>query len=199
VGENFINVTEGSGKKAHTYNRTVGANDVHDEATVPGEYPLPGFTASAAGVATTTAASHLMQLMATATGPLRVRRILVTQNAAAGAVGGLPLQIVRLTTAGTGGTVITPRPLGTGTAAATAMTLPTAKGTDTTAILWEESIWLGTAAIPGLKNWMLWEQLPNSEPIIIPTGTANGIAIKNTAGVATSTLNIVIEFVQALF
>ena len=36
MSEAFINVTEGSGKKAHTNQRTIGANDVQDEYVVTG-------------------------------------------------------------------------------------------------------------------------------------------------------------------
>jgi hypothetical protein len=199
MAESIVQVTEGSGKKLHTWNRTIGANSIEDEFVLPGELPYPTYTVSAAGIATTTAASHMMQLMAGASLNVRVRRIRISQNAAAGAVSAFPLQIVRVTTAGTGGTALTARPYDTAAAAAggAGMTLPTVKGTEGT-ILFDASVWVGTGAIPIRDPWE-WVQVPSSQPIIIPAGTANGIVIKNTAGIATSTLDITIEFAETNF
>jgi hypothetical protein len=199
MAEAFVNVTEGSGKKLHGWDRTIGANTVVDEFTLPGEYPMGTYTISAAAIATTTAASHLLQIMAGASLNVRVRRIFLSQNAAPGSVSICPLQIVRVTTAGTGGGAITARPFDNADAAAGAggLTLNTVKGTEGN-ILWDQTIWLGTGAIP-IVSPFVWTQMPNSKPIIIPAGVANGIVIKNTLGIATSTVDITVELVETAF
>ena len=85
--ESFVNVTEGSGKKLHTNQRTIGANAVEDEYVLPGEFPLPGYFAVANAVAATTANDHLLQVMAGASLKVRIRRISVSQNQLATARG----------------------------------------------------------------------------------------------------------------
>jgi hypothetical protein len=199
VAETGVAVTEGSGKTLHGWDRTIGGTLRQDEFILPGEYPYATYTFTATGVATTTANSHLMQVMAGSSLNVRIRRILITQSAAAAAVTTLPLQIVRLSTAGTGGTAITARAHDSADSAAGAagMTLPSSKGTEGN-FLWSRTIWLGTGAIPVREPWE-WAQLPNSKPIIIPAGTTNGIALKNTLGPGTATVDITVECVETNF
>jgi hypothetical protein len=186
-------------KNAHTLSRTIGANLIEDEVVLPGEYPYATYSCIASGIATTTANSHLMQIMAGSSLTVRIRRIRIAQNAGASAYTTLPLQLVRLTTAGTGGTAITARAYDSADSAAGAagMTLPTVKGTEGN-FVWAQSMWLatGTVGSPGLLEWT---QLPNSKPIIIPAGTTNGIAIKNTLGPGTATVDITVELVETNF
>lgn len=197
--ESFINVTEGAGKKAHTNQRTIGANVVEDEYTLPGEYAYATYTFSASAVSHATAASHMLQIMAGASLNVRIRKIVVSQRGVPAAVISTEFVFVRLTTAGTGGTVITARPYDGADAAAgaTGMTLPTAKGTEGVT-LWDESIWLGTVAVPVATNKLVWTQTPGTKPIIIPAGTTNGLAIKNSAG-STATMDITVEVVETNF
>lgn len=199
MAESLVQVTEGVGKKLHTWQRTVGANSVEDDFNLPGEYPLASYTVTATGVSSATAASHMMQIMAGASLNVRIRRIRVNQLAAAAGVNTIDFSIVRLTTAGTGGTAITPSKLDNSDSAsgATAMTLPTVKGTEGS-IAWDEAIWVGTAAIPPSPGRWEWVQHPFSKPILIPAGAANGIAIKNTA-LASATFSIVVELVETSF
>ena len=114
MSEAFINVTEGSGKKAHTNQRTIGANDVHDEYVVAG---IPFFASYVGGNGISSRDgdpdSHLMQLMAGASLNVYVTRIRVYQFGLATTAAIVPLAILRLTTAGTGGTAVTPAPLDT--------------------------------------------------------------------------------------
>ena len=196
MAESFVAYTPGSGGKLHSATRTIGANTVDEEIMVLGEPYLPVYTVTAPGVASTTANSHLIEVMAGSSANLRIRKIILTQFAG-GAVSAMELQILRLTTAGTGGTPITPNALrGADPAAgATAMTLPSAKGTEGV-VLWQEAIWLGALATPSPTNNLRWFQDLQSQPIVIATGTSNGFAIKNTNAVATSSFDITIQFVE---
>lgn len=205
MAESTINMTEGSGKKQHTWNRTIGANSVEDDFNLPGEYPYASYTIDPeAAISTATAAAHILQVMAGASLNVRIRRVQIFQDASATAVAVGRFSIVRLTTAGTGGTAVTPSKLDNadGASGATAMTLPTVKGAEST-FLYARNLLMrqalaATAAQADDRVWE-WAQLPNSKPIIIPAGTANGIAIKNTSAIAAGTVVVYVEFVETAF
>ena len=201
MAETFVNVTEGSGKKLHAWDRTIGANTVLDEFMLPGEYPVAAYTLRFSQISGATSADHLLQIMAGASLNVRVRRIVVVQHAAPAAVSANELQVLRLTTAGTGGTAVTPGKLDNADSAAGAagMTLPTAKGTEST-ILYTQSVWLGTAAIPVRDGLRIDPAIiPALKPILIAAGTSNGIAVKLTTGVASLTFSGYAEIVETSF
>lgn len=200
MAETNVNVTEGSGKRLHAWDRTISATVVLDQFTLPGEYPYASYVALGAGISTATASDHVLQVMSGASSYLRIRRIRIEQQGNATTAALAVIQVWRLTTAGTGGTTVTPRPFDTGDSAATAsaMTLPTAKGTEGTLIfqftnLYRQAV-SATSAVAD-DAWE-WTQQPNQKPLIVPTGTANGIAIKHVTGVAAATCNVQIEFVE---
>jgi hypothetical protein len=201
VAESSIAVTVGSGKNLHTWDRTISAVLVQDQFVLPGEFPYATYSVLSGAVATATANSHLLQIMAGASLNVRIRRVSIRQGTPPAAVTGMEFQFVRLTTAGTGGGAITPAKFDNADAAsgATAQTLPTSKGTEG-AVLKDTAAYLMTAAtITSPVPSLLWEQLPGSKPIIIPAGTANGIAIKNVGALATATMYIEVEFVETSF
>ena len=204
MAESIVQVNSGSGPKLHTWSRTIGANTVEDEAVFPAEYPLASYIAIGAAVSTATANDHLLQLMAGASLNVRIRRITVEQRGTATTAAALTMEIWRLSTAGTGGTAVTPRPMDTSDAAsgATAMTLPTAKGTESVlikpfVITFRQAI-SGTAS-PADDAPFEWTQHPGMKPLMIPAGAANGIAIKNTSAAAAATAIVTIEFVESSF
>jgi hypothetical protein len=198
MGQSSINVTEGSGKRLNTWDRTISSVLVQDQFTLPSEYPYPTYSVSAGNIVLATAASHLLQIMAGSSAYVRIRRITWQNLTAPAGVTIMQLQLFRLTTAGTGGTSITPRRFNMGDAAAgaTAMTLPTAKGTESDQ-LYERAMFLSTAAVPtGPLGMWEWTQHPGEEPIIIPAGTSNGLVIKNVGAVATATCSMTVEFTE---
>lgn len=204
MAEAFVNVTEGSGKKLHGWDRTIGANTVIDEFVLPGEYPLASYTMTSGGttVSIATANDHLMQLMAGSTLNVRIRRIRITQhtNATTAAIGAI--QVLRLTTAGTGGTSLTAAKMVTADAAAgaTGMTLPSAKGTESTILTQESVNWRQTAPSGGGPNTIWeWDTDQDIEPVIIAAGTSNGIAVKSMNATAAATVNVTIWFVETSF
>lgn len=189
-------------KNAHTWNRTIGANSIEDEFTLPGEFPYASYVAmtSAANIAIATNNSHIIQVMAGASLPVRIRRIRLWQAAVATTLAFYSFELFRLTTAGTGGTAITPSKLDNADAAsgATAMTLPTVKGTEGAAL---DTIVVTLVAAATANVNMLWEwtQLPGMKPIIIPAGVANGICLKNTVAAAAGSVRVAIEFAETNF
>lgn len=179
---------------------TENANTVQDPKVIQGEAYLPVYTFVASAVALSTSTSHLLEIMAGAALNVRIRRITVTQNTASGAVNAVAYLLFRLTTAGTGGTAVTARPFDTSDAAAgaTGMTLPSSKGTEGVQ-LWQESAWVGTAAIPIAASALRWVEVDMDKPIIIPAGTSNGLAIKMVGGSAAGTVDISVEFSETSF
>jgi len=193
--ESFVQVDEGTGKKLRTYQRTVGANVVESSHVLIDDPGLPTFVAIYGGISTATNNLHLAQLMAGAAKRLYIRRIRTMQRAGATTASAIVMQILRLTSAGTGGAAVTPRPFDpTDIVSASAMgavVTPGAEGSEIGRITMQMM-----SAAPVSNT--VWEQLPNSKALIVPAGTANGLAIKQTGGaIAAGTLDIVIEFSEA--
>ncbi len=197
MAESLVQVTEGTGKKLHTWSRTIGANVVEDEVIVRGDQYLPGYTTGANGSAIATTADHLFQLMAGSSLAVRVRRIRLQQVALGGAAATATFTVRRLSTAGTGGTSVTPERLDPGDAApgATSMILPTAKGTETGEVMKTWTIPVESAQPIRAQPWE-WIEAPGSKPLVIAAGTTNGIAIKVGTGIATVTFAVLIEFTE---
>lgn len=199
MAESLVQVTEGSGKKLHTNQRTIGANNVEDEIVVLGEPYLASYTIGFTGVSIATANDHVLQIMAGASLKVRIRRICIWQIGLAGAAGMSTWIIHRLSTAGTGGTAVGPRQHETTDAAsgATAMTLPTAKGTE--GVFLQRWAMAMAAAHPVTVPPYQWGQLPNQKPITIEAGTTNGIAIKSVTAVAGATVAGYVEIDETSF
>lgn len=205
MAEGFINLTEGSGKKAHTFQRVIGANTVEDPVSLVGLPYLAAYTVTpAAGVSTATAASHLLQIMAGANLNVYLYRLALYQLAAATAAAIDLIEIVRLTTAGTGGTALTPAPRDTTDAAsgATAMTLPTAKGTEGVFVDRATAQFTQTIATQaGGKEATLLVEFDFArlfgKPLRISSGVTNGIAIKNPTARAGATVIPVAYLMEA--
>lgn len=204
MAESIVQVTEGSGKKLHTFQRTIGGISVEDEVIIQGEPYLASYVARAgAAVSVATANDHLLQLMAGATLNLYIRRIRLYQAGLATAAAIATMQLWRLTTAGTGGTANTPQLWDTTDAAAgaTGMTLPTVKGTETELYLPFTVGFIQTAPTGGFNTLLAdfdFERMRIKCPRI-PAGTANGFAIKNTTAIAAGTVIPVIDFSEANF
>jgi hypothetical protein len=192
MAENFVNVTEGSGKKLHTFNRTIGANDVHDEVVVLGEQYLDSYLVDSGIVSVATANDHLLAIQASSSLGFLLRWLKIYQLGLATTAAYGQVQIFRLTTAGTGGSVITPRALDIAdSAAVTAMTLPTAKGTEAQRLVdWSHPYTQTISATPGkdtlLADWNF--DTLRMGGLKVPSGTANGIAVKHVTAVAAATV-----------
>lgn len=202
--EGLVQVTEGSGKKLHTWQRTIGANNVEDEAVFPAEYPMPTYSVLVNAASIATGNDHIITLNAGASTYVRIRRIRLTQVANATTASQSRISLYRTTTAApTGGTALTPNPFDSADSAASAAarSLPAAKGTEAAILLDANITWRQAILATGAQadNVWQWEQHPGSKPIIIPTGTTNGVALKTASAVAGATVNVYIEFVETAF
>jgi hypothetical protein len=199
MAESLVQVTEGAGKKLHTNSRVIGANTVEDEVTIPGEPYLASYFAAFGNISVGTANDHILQLMAGASLNVRIRRIAIHQLALAGAAAAIQMLVVRLTTAGTGGSAVTPRRANAAdpNSGAAGMTLPSTKGTEGDFFQrWAMPLF---AAHPITAQPFEWTQLLNSQPIIIPAGLTNGIAIKCATAAASATVSGWVEFDESNF
>lgn len=205
MAEAFINVTEGSGKKIHHFSRTIGADTQHDEVVLVGEQYLASYTVSTiTPVSTATANSHVLELHAGASLRLRIRRIEVAQMVAATTAAMCQWAIYRVTTAGSGGTTITPQLLDPADSAAGAVgrTLPTAATEG--ALLWTgtTAMYQTISATPSNypQPFLLFDADGlRRKPIHVAAGTSNGIALKNITAIAAATVTVVVWFDESNF
>jgi hypothetical protein len=189
-----VRVTEGSGPYLHTWQRSISSVNREDQYVQLGEPALPTFTAIASGISTATATSHLMQIMSGSSTYTRILAVELYQDAAAGSTTSSVISLVRLSTAGSTGTTVTPRAMDGGdTANATALTLPSSKGTEG-AFLYQRP-YLLTATNPSTQVWE-WRASDRGKPIVISAGTSQGLCIRNVTGVATATITIVVTFTE---
>jgi hypothetical protein len=179
-----VQINEGTGKGLSYVSFTDEAsNTAYMERVTQAEPVSASYTVSiSSGISMATANAHLLQIMAGASKRFAIRRIKLWQVATATAAAIKQIQIVLLTTAGTGGGVITPRALDRADAvfSGSAMTLPTGKGTESDILdEFESASW---SAIPttGILTPLVDEEWDDahSKSIVIPGGTSNGIAIK---------------------
>ena len=205
MAENIVEVTAGTGTKLHSWSKTVGANTVHDEFTLPGEYPLAGYVAVGSAVSMANASDDIAQLMAGSSLNVRVRRIRVEQTGLITSAAASPITVARLTTAGTAGSSVTPSKMDNADAASGATAqqgVPTAtKGTIGATLLARTLFPVQTAGTAGVSQAPFWEwvQQPNMKPLIIPAGTSNGLCLRNGGARAGLTVNWEIEFVETAF
>ena len=193
-------MTEGAGKKLAASTYTENSQVVLDQKVIEGEHYLASYQVSsvatgASGISTATGSSHLIQIMAGSSLNVRIRRIEITQGAMATAVSLLSLGLYRLSSAGTGGTVLPFEPLDPAdvAAGASAMALPTVKGTLTVPLYFGPLYMMQTL---GVSNPLLSPGLtmdfdrPRMKPLLIPAGTSNGIILINFTAVAAGTVAV---------
>lgn len=203
----FIAVTPGSGAKLATGpTYTENSNVVQDEKVILGLQYLAEYrtVTGSTGVSAATADSHLIQIMAGSTLNVYIPRIRVYQfGAATTAILGT-MNVVRLTSAGTGGGVPAIAPVDTTDAAAgaTAMTLPTVKGSEGAAVDQSVGYFVQTvSASLGIPLAALIYDIdfrgPRGKVLRIPAGTANGIAVKQRTAVAAATVVLAVELFEA--
>ena len=196
----FVQITEGAGKRLASSTYTENAQTVYDQKFIPGENYLATYTIDATNVSIATVNDHVVAFMAGASLNVRVRYIHIEQNASATAVARATFELLRLTTAGSGGSALTPAKHDTSDAASgcTAQTLPSSKGTEST-ILRDEVLIMRqalSATQTQPEEAILWQPDLRSKPYIIPAGAANGFAVKILNAIPGATVNIVVEFTE---
>ena len=178
-------------KYLHTNQRTISSTAREDQYVLPGQNAYPTYAALTAAVSGATAASHLLQIMGDGSGYSRLVRLRIHPLQATSA-GAQIISVYRLSSAGTGGTSVTPAPFDTSdTYGGGAMTLPSSKGTEGTELL---RLMIYYPAAGGIIHPIEWQALPGSKPIIFGSATSNGLALKVEGGLAGSSIDITAEF-----
>lgn len=197
----YVGQVAGSDYNLHVVQRTESATTVLQPLVVLGEPEIASYRiATASAIAVATANSHLLQIMAGASLRVGIRRLWVYQQTAAASTSNDDLAIYRLTTAGTGGTSITPAALDPADAAAgcTAMTLPSSKGAEGTLIEYRHAVIHATPQTVGHNPLAVFDFTTwNTKALWIAAGTSNGIALKNLTSDASATVRIVVELVES--
>lgn len=206
MAEGTLGVTAGAGSLLHVNSRTIGVNTVLQQVVEQGEPYLATYTVVTVATSIATADAHILQIMAGASLPVYLRALRVYQVAVAGTEAIASWQILRLSTAGTGGTAVTPAPLDSTDSAsgAAGMTLPTAKGTETT------KLWAGTSQLTdtvatggsGLFPVLIdlnFDTLLRSKGPRIAAGTSNGLALKWLSTSTSATAIVVATISEATF
>lgn len=202
--ESSYGFNEGTARRQHTIQHTVGGTAVEDMVVAQGLASLATYTVTVSAVDMATANMHLLQIMAGASNRIGIRRILVTQRANAGAASVGQFALFRLTSAGTGGTASTVAPLDTAdTAGGTARHgIASSLGTETGVALWRQSVSISNSVASLLFTTVIDWQFGDgglSKLLWVAAGTANGIALKSITAVGTATLDIAAEFVEVAY
>jgi len=201
MSDTSFQITQGSGTRVHTYDRSIGGQTVNDQVVLLGIPQLAGYIAAANTISIATANDHVIALMAGTTLNLYVYRIEVSQRNTCTSQGQAVYEITRLTTNGSGGTTVTPRPYDTTSAAAgaSARTLDSSKGTEGVALFRMQHGMYNAMPIPTFDTTDMWEAHFLSQCLRIPAGTSNGLALKSLVANAAGTVNATIEFFEANF
>ena len=176
MSESTLQVTEGDGPLLHVDNKSIGGQTVKEEYILHGEQALPSYQAFFSSVSIPLGTEkHPFELMAGASLKLRVREIVVFQQAATAAGTQLVFDIKRLSTAGTGGPTnpIAALDPSSPSSGATLMETPTAEGTEGDTVV--SGVLPLTATLPNTGIFR-WVQHPSSQPIVVPV--SNGICMK---------------------
>ena len=206
MAESTLAVTAGSGSNLRINTRTISAVSTLEQFVQLADPNKATYNIVTAATLITTAASHTLQIMAGSTLPVYLHRIMIWQFALATSAAIVNWDLFRLSTAGTGGTSLTPAPLDTTDSAsgATGMTLPTVKGTETTAIFRFSTQLIQTVGTGGNGGATLladldFDMLLKSKVPRIAAGTANGFALKQVTGAAPATVYVVATISEATY
>lgn len=184
----------------HTNQRSNGSVTVEQYVQQVAEPYLAAYVVTMnVAISTATANSHLIQIMAGASLRVGIRRILVTQSGN-GTTQQNIWEIRRVTTAGTGGTSYTPAVLDPADSAsgATAMSLPSSKGTESTLIHVQNVLTHATAANLDLNPVLDVDfTRDRTKALWIAAGTSNGIVLKNATASASTTVLVTVYLVES--
>jgi hypothetical protein len=193
-------VNAGAGTLLDYFSRSKNGNTVLVPSVWMDEHPgAMYFVPTGSGVSLATAASHPIEVMAGASLPLYVRRIVLYQVGLATTASTTDMIVGRLSSAGTGGTVLGVSAIDSTDAAAgmTGMSLPTGKGTEAASSFWRGQVYLNQtlptfAAGEAMKILDLdFDKLRTKVPRIA-AGTSNGIYVKNISAIAAATITAIV-------
>lgn len=183
-------------KSEHTISTSIGGTTKEDKVVVSGEAYRSSYTALVTASAVTPSAAHMLAIEADGTNYIYITHMHMEQVALAGAATKMQMAGFRTTTAGSGGTASTARPLDTSTSAFGGLIRSIGtKGTEGVQLLQARIDLLAAQPTTGLSRplWS-WDMEERTGPIKIGNGTTDGFALKVITGIATATVDISISF-----
>lgn len=201
ASESTIQITDAASatKQLHTQSRSYGGTTKEDQLFLKAQSTRVTYRAYCSAIITTTSASHLAFIQADGTNYTFITGFWIAQTTLAGSVATANIQLIRTSTAGTGGGAISAYPLDaadTSPYAGTIQTLPTGKGTEGVTLMGGPVGLTATNPMTTVNQWF-WRADDDEKPITIGTATTDGICIKIITGIATSKVDITLEFTVA--
>lgn len=203
--DTYFEVTAGAGTKLRTKSRSIASQTVLSPFTTLDLPTLATYTMTGTGVSIATANDHPIELMAGSTLNNYVYRILVSQQVVATTAAIAQFRVLRVSTAGTGGSSLGINPLDTADSAAgsAGMSLPTTKGTEGAQIWADTAMMIQTVPTGGptdaTKMFDIDFERLYGKPLRIPAGTSNGICFKNVTAVAGASIQFTVVYAEANF
>src|SRR3990167_7903975 len=173
MAESGAGITTGTDLYFHTWTHTVSGNTRHDQIVKIGRAFEATYSAITASTSIATSADHMFVLQADADSDVWLDRVVIWQSVNAGSAARGDFALYRVSTAGTGGTTVTARPLDaadTDPFGGSAFTLPSSKGTEGN-LLWR-SVLNVVAAVPNADP-IDTSHDPTWKALVIPNGVAN--------------------------
>jgi hypothetical protein len=202
MADDSIGIATDTDAYLDTVSRTISSQTRHAQRHVAGWSSDPTYVVRASGISTATTADHLLQVMADGTNYSRVLRYRITPTddiPAAATV--LLVTLVRLSTAGTGGSAVTPRGYDPADSAygGGAQTLPSSKGTEGNALIQHRIPLPAAHPFVSTPAMWTWEASPFGKPIIFGTSTSSGLCWKVDTGIASCTVDVIVEFTTTTY
>jgi len=194
----YVSIDEGSDRKMATVQRTIDSETVEQsEVAVTLPYIATYVVTTQTAVALSAANSHVFQLLGSESHRVLLRRLEVFQKADAAADTRIEFELVRVDTAGTSGTALTPVPTDEVDDATTAegMTLPSSKGDEGDSLGFRTGTVLAEPATAGHDHVLLLDYYSiSSKPPTIAAGGTTGIVLKSITTDADATVHVVATF-----
>lgn len=194
----YVGQTSGSDWKLHAISRTDGSDTVLQPYSVQAEPETATYRIVFSTISLAVANDHIIQVMAGSSLRVGIKRIRLWQNGNATTTQKFLFRLYRLTSAGTGGTSVTPAAFdpADSSSGATAMTLPTAKGTESTLVSHRRHLIHTTQTTVGLPDvdWS-FDNL-RDKCLWVAAGTSNGIAVKAVSSDSSANVDGEVIFVE---
>lgn len=194
MSDSALGIATGTDAYLHSQQRTVGGTAVEEQVVRPSFPTDATYSVLADDISTASPNSHLLQVMADGTNYCRLLRLTIVPTDDAPASDALfKFQVLRLTTAGTGGAAINDAPYDDGDSYGGDMrSLPTAAGTEGQLLL--KGYMSMDSAPAGRDNvaWV-WEPSKWGKPITFGPDATDGIVVKVENAVASAAVLLIAE------
>lgn len=192
-----IKILDGDGatEYLHTDEKSYGGTNKNDQYTLLADSRRVTYTAVMEAVSCATSAAHVAILQADGTNYTKLWGIDIQQV-------GLPtaalanFQILRTTTAGSGGTSISAYPMDgadTSPYGGVIQTLPSSKGTEGVMLLKRRISMVAALPVSSDQSWS-WRADTNQKPITVGTANTGGVCLKIVTGIASLTVDVILHF-----